>query len=82
MGIGPLDDHCGQVTLGFKIVDTDAIDPIGGNNIFSELDNMQSCNWCFPIMMMIAKSEKDTYDKYLQSDLTNRSRFRLLTHGI
>jgi hypothetical protein len=62
----PLDDHCGHVTIGLKIVDQDAIDTISGKNIFYELDNMQSCTWCFPIMMLIAKYDKDTYDKYLR----------------
>jgi hypothetical protein len=27
---------------------------------------MQSCNWCFPIMMMIAKDDKDIYEKNLR----------------
>jgi hypothetical protein len=62
----PLDDHCGCVTIWFNIVYKDAIDPIRGNNIFYELDNMQSCTWCFPITMLIAKYDKDTYYKYLR----------------
>jgi hypothetical protein len=61
-----VDDHCGHETVGFKIVDKDATYPISGKIIFYELDNMQSCTWCFPIMMMIAKDDKDTYDKYLR----------------
>jgi hypothetical protein len=51
------------VTIGFKSVDNDAIDPISGKN---ELDNIQSCTWCFPIMMLIAEDDKDTYDRYLR----------------
>jgi hypothetical protein len=27
---------------------------------------MQFCNWYFPIMIMIAKDDKDTYEKYLR----------------
>jgi hypothetical protein len=62
---GPqMDHHCAHMTIGFKIVNKDAIYPISGNNFFSELDNMQSCNWCFPIMMLIAKYNKDAYGKY------------------
>jgi hypothetical protein len=35
--------------------------------MFRELDNnMQSCNWCFPIMILIAKDDKDTYANYLR----------------
>jgi hypothetical protein len=62
----PLDDHCGHVTIGFKIVKKDDIDPMSGNNIFYELDNIQSCTWYFPIMMRSTKYDKDTYNKYMQ----------------
>jgi hypothetical protein len=62
----PLYDQCGHMTIWFKIVDKDAIDPISENNNFRELDSMQSCNWCFPLTMLIAKDDKDSYDKYLR----------------
>jgi hypothetical protein len=82
------------VAIEVKIVDKDATDPISGKNIFYELDNMQSCNWCFPIMMLIAKDDKDTYNKYLRDafkfcdrlhtlkDLMSGSHSRFLTRRI
>jgi hypothetical protein len=30
-------------------------------------DDMQSGAWCFPILAVIAKDNKDTYEKYLRA---------------
>jgi hypothetical protein len=61
----PLDDFTGYLTIGFKIVDKDDVCPISGKNIFHQLGNMQADKWCFPILMILAKDDKATYDKYL-----------------
>jgi hypothetical protein len=50
-----------HVTIGFMIVDVDAIDQNTGEKV---LRNMQSDQWCFPLMMIIAKDNKSTYKKY------------------
>jgi hypothetical protein len=55
-----LDDNATHVTIGFKIVDKRARDPITKTLIYSELHNMQSGQWCFLIMTILAKDSKDT----------------------
>jgi hypothetical protein len=60
-----LDDLTGHLTISFKIVDKDDVCPIIWKNIFHDLGNMQADKWCFPILMIIAKEDKDSYDKYL-----------------
>jgi hypothetical protein len=62
----PPDDHTGHVTVGFKICDKEAKYPISGKYIFSELKNIQSSKWYYPIIMLLAKDNKDTYDKYIR----------------
>jgi hypothetical protein len=62
----PLHDLTGHLAIGFKIVDKDAVCPISGKNIFHQLGNMQADKWCFPILMILAKDDKATYNKYLR----------------
>jgi hypothetical protein len=59
----PFDDLTGHLMIGFKIVDKDAVCPISGKTIFHELGNMQADTWCFPILMILPKDDKATYDK-------------------
>jgi hypothetical protein len=56
-----------HVTIGFKICDKRARDPVSGKLIFDETTekgNLQSAVWCFLCMIIIAKDNKGTYDKY------------------
>jgi hypothetical protein len=46
-----------NVTIGFKIVDMDAVDPNTGKKVMM---NMQSDQWCFPLTTLIAKDSKST----------------------
>jgi hypothetical protein len=65
----PLDDKTGHVKIGFKICDKEAIDPITKRLIFNEDSdgpNPQSGKLCIPISMVLAKDNKQTYDKCLQ----------------
>jgi hypothetical protein len=50
-----------HVNIGFKIVDIDSVDPNTGKIV---LKNMQSEQWYFPVMALIAKYNKSTYKKY------------------
>jgi hypothetical protein len=50
-----------HVTIEFKIVDVDAFNPKTGKKV---MRNMQSNQWCFPVMRIIAKYNKNTYKKY------------------
>jgi hypothetical protein len=59
-----LDDNVTRVTIGFKIVDKKARDPITKKLIYSELQNMQSGQWYFLIMTILAKDSKDTYNHF------------------
>jgi hypothetical protein len=43
-----------HITIGFNIVDVDAVDPNTGKKAL----------WCFPAMTIIAKDNKSTYKKY------------------
>jgi hypothetical protein len=61
-----LDDLTGHLTIGFKIVDNVAVCPISGKNMFHQVGNMQADKWCFPILMILAKDDKATYNKYLR----------------
>jgi hypothetical protein len=65
----PPDDLIGYLTIGFEIMDKDAVCPIRGKNIFHQLGNMQADKWCFTILMILAKDDKATYDKYLRDFL-------------
>jgi hypothetical protein len=56
-----LEENVCHVTIGFKSVDVDAVDP---NTRKKVLRNMQSDQWCFPVMTIIAKYSKSTYKKY------------------
>jgi hypothetical protein len=55
----------GHVTFGFKICDKEAKYPISGKYIFSELKNIQSIKWAYPSIMLLAKEQSDTYNKYI-----------------
>jgi hypothetical protein len=57
--------------IGFKIVDKDDVCPISGKNIFHQLGNTQSDKCCFPILMILAKDDKATYDTYLREILNS-----------
>jgi hypothetical protein len=67
-----LDDHVHHVTLGFKICDARACDPVTGELLFDqskadgEEGNLQSASWCFPVICIIAKDDKNTYEKYFR----------------
>jgi hypothetical protein len=67
-----LDDHVHHVTLGIKICDARACDPVTGELWFdqSKADgdegNLQSASWCFPVICIIAKDDKNTYEKYFR----------------
>jgi hypothetical protein len=67
-----LDDHVHHVTLGFKICDTRACHPVTGELLFDqskadgEKGNLQSASWCFPVIFLIAKDDKSTYEKYFR----------------
>jgi hypothetical protein len=65
----PLDDKTGHITIGFKVCDKDAVDPITKKYIFNDDDdgpNLQSGKFCFPVSMILAKDNKQTYNKYLR----------------
>jgi hypothetical protein len=65
----PLEDKTGHVTSGFKICDNAARCPIMKLLIFNEEKegpNIQSGNFCFPVAMLLAKDNKETYYKYLR----------------
>jgi hypothetical protein len=64
----PLDDLTRHLAIGFRIVDKDAVCPISGKNIFHQLENMQADKWCFPILMILAKNDKATHEKYLREN--------------
>jgi hypothetical protein len=55
-----LDDRTFHVTSGSKLVDPDYID-LNTEKVYL---NMQSDFWCFPIMTIVAKDKKSTYQKY------------------
>jgi hypothetical protein len=58
-----------HVTIEFKICDKRARDPVSGKLIFDETTekgNLQAAAWCFPCMIIIAKYNKGTYDKYFR----------------
>jgi hypothetical protein len=65
-----LDDKVHHVTIGFKICDMRACDPITGQLVFDENltdgeeGHMQSAEWCFTVMVILAKDNKGTYNKY------------------
>jgi hypothetical protein len=61
----PLDDHTGHATVGFKMFHKEVKCTINGKCIFSELKNIQSSKWDYPIIMIPAKDNTDTYDKYI-----------------
>jgi hypothetical protein len=61
------DDNATHMNIGLNIVDKRARDPITKELIlYSELQNMQSRQWCFPIMTLLAKYKKYTYDHFLK----------------
>jgi hypothetical protein len=57
-----LDDYCCYITCGFKLIDKDSRDPLSGRLLF---DTMQSERKCIPIVSIIAKDNKATYDRFL-----------------
>jgi hypothetical protein len=70
-----LDENSGHVTIVFKICNKNAKDPVTGKYIHTHLeglkdddhvDNLQSGAWCFPILSILAKYNKGTYEKYLR----------------
>jgi hypothetical protein len=60
----------GHITIGFKVCDKDAVDPITKRNILNDDDddgpNLQSGKFCFPVAMVLAKDDKQTYNKNLR----------------
>jgi hypothetical protein len=64
-----LDDHVHHVTLGFKICDARACDPVAGELFFDqskaegEEGNLQSASWWLSVICIIAKDDKNTYEK-------------------
>jgi hypothetical protein len=65
----PIDDKIRHVTIGFKICDKAARCPIMKVLIFNEEKegpNLQSGKFCFPVAMLLAKDNKETYNKYLR----------------
>jgi hypothetical protein len=70
-----LDPNTHHFTIGFKICDKMARAPVSGKFLLSNdegvsddqhLDNMQSGSWCCPILAVVAKDNKTTYDKFLR----------------
>jgi hypothetical protein len=57
-----LDDYCCHITCGFKLTDKDSKDPLYGRLL---VDTMQSKRNCIPIVSIIAKDNKATYDRFL-----------------
>jgi hypothetical protein len=49
-----------HVTIGFKLVDVDSIDPHTGEKMYK---NMKSDQWSFPLIMIVAKDKSRTYIK-------------------
>jgi hypothetical protein len=71
----PLDNKIGHVTIVFKICDKAAICPITKVLIFNEEKegpNLQSGKFCFPVAMILAKYNKETYNKYLREIFSSR----------
>jgi hypothetical protein len=65
----PLDDKIGHITIGFKMCDKAARCSIMKLLIFNEEKegpNLQSGKFCFPVAMILAKDNKETYNKYLR----------------
>jgi hypothetical protein len=60
----PIDAATGHLTVGFKIVDKDAVCPISGKHIFREIGNIQAGKLCFPILILIANDNKATSNNY------------------
>jgi hypothetical protein len=74
VGGANLDANLGHVTIGFKICDKSATDPVTGKYIYknveglkddNQLDNLKSDAWCFHIVLILEKDNKGTYEKYL-----------------
>jgi hypothetical protein len=67
-----LEDKVHHVTIWFKICDKRARDTTAGEICFDENlpdgeeVNMQSAEWCFPVMVILAKDNKGTYNKYFR----------------
>jgi hypothetical protein len=70
-----LDDNSGHVTIGFKICDKRAKYKVSGKYIYAnvegekddeQMDNLQSGIWCFPIVSIFAKNNKEMYEKCLR----------------
>jgi hypothetical protein len=66
-----------HIKIGFKIVDVNVVDPNTGEKLFR---NMQSDQWCIPIMYLIAKYSNSTYHKYFGDILDFKNRMR--TEGL
>jgi hypothetical protein len=65
----PLDNKTGHVTIGSKFCDKDAICPLTKHTILNEEKEGPNLQWeffCFPVAMLLAKNNKDTYRKYLR----------------
>jgi hypothetical protein len=63
---GKFDDNVTHMMTCYKIVDKRARDPITKTIIYSELRNMQSGQWCFSSMTILAKDSKETYGHFLK----------------
>jgi hypothetical protein len=70
-----LDERTQHLTIDFKIYDKHTKDPVTVKCIYcnddgegeeSHLDNLLSGSWCFPIISIIAKDNKETYEHYLR----------------
>jgi hypothetical protein len=66
VGAVHIHDNATRVTIGFNIVEKRARDPITKTRIYYELQSMQSRQWCFPIMKILEKDSKDTYNHFLK----------------
>jgi hypothetical protein len=77
IGDTKLDDYCCHITCGFNITNKDSKDPLSGRLLF---DTIQSERNCIPIVSIIDKDNKATYDRFL----THRFEFgnQLITVGI
>jgi hypothetical protein len=55
-----IDNETNHITVGFKLCDKATRCPVTKMLIFSDLCNLQSDKWCFPIKMLLAKDNNET----------------------
>ncbi len=58
-----------QVSTGITMVDPKTKDPLSGELLFGESghSNVQSRNICYPLHIIIAKDNKELYQRHLNS---------------